>query len=118
MVTAIQIRDEVLKHLSTIARGQDPTLTYGDLAAKLGVNNDLRRSKARLDSIAQWCAAATPPLPDITVIIKAKKTGYPSQINGRYVGKRSLLTANDKAIARARLGDVIGKFCPGAINPY
>ena len=115
MPTERDIETAILQHLAGVSPGQDPTLCYNQLAARMGVSNNLRGTKRQLDSIS---ARYGRPSADITWILKKVGTDYPSQIDGKDVRKRSSLTPTDKAKARAGLRRVIRRFCPGASNPY
>jgi hypothetical protein len=66
-----------------------------------------------LDSIADEEDAAGRP--DITFVVRSKKTGYPSRI-GRVTNRNPSIA--QKARAREKMQEVIDQYNPGSHNPY
>jgi hypothetical protein len=83
---------------------------YGDIGL-LTETGPRGPSKAVLDFIAEKAKG----LPDITVILVRKDTGYPGQIDGKKIEKP---TSNERLRIQQKCQQVIDKYNPGAVNPF
>ncbi|MCK9913069.1 hypothetical protein MXD81_28215 [Microbacteriaceae bacterium K1510] len=112
-IRQIDKRDLVQSEIMKAVRA-DPlrTITYSELGA-ITDTGPRGPSKDLLDYIADQQTLAG--LPDITVIVVRRDSGYPGQIDGKKTEKP---TTEQKQRARAKMQEVIDKYNPGVNNPF
>jgi hypothetical protein len=100
---AVAIREELLR-----VAGAGELIHYEEFGMRLGI--PARGPwKGVLDFVSQQETASS--LPDVTLVLISKSTGWPSQV-GFVEAKEP--TLEQKRLAHAKLQDVFAEYCPAA----
>ena len=108
------IEDRIRAKLLDYAKAKQIVLVpYGTLAAELGEHVMAVSNRTTLNRIAD--REKSNNRPDITFILKNRRTGYPGQIGGKRAHPPS---PEQKQRAKAEMQEIIREYSPCSSNPY
>src|ERR1700732_2047343 len=112
-ISYIDKKDVIRAELMKLATARPiRLLTYGEFGERVGIP-PRGRWKGILDLIAREEMAAGRP--DITFLLKTRRTGYPSQIG---FAKAVPPSESQKQAARAEFQKIAARYSPGSPNPF